>query len=298
MNKVIFSISLFLVLLKFTTISKVNFDTPNSTLKIDTTNFNGYEFVGKLLKKAKLQNWSKFSIGDVVAKVGTQLVGIPYVGGTLDNFEDKEVCTINMNGLDCVTFFESSLAIARLIKAEKTDPNLMMSQIEFTRYRGGKIGDYSTRLHYTSDLIYDNHKKNVVTDITKSFKGSIKFNQLINFMGTHPNSYKQLKNDTSLIKKIISIESIINKRKLFHLPKENVALIENQLKSGDIIAITTSIKGLDCSHTGLCVRDSTGTIKFMHASLTKKQVVIDTSLSEYLKTVSKHIGIIVARPKY
>ena len=41
--------------------------------------FNGYEFVGKLLKKAKLQNWSKFPIGDVVAKVGTQLVGIPYV---------------------------------------------------------------------------------------------------------------------------------------------------------------------------------------------------------------------------
>lgn len=68
MNKVIFSISLFLVLLKFTTISKVNFDTPNSTLKIDTTNFNGYEFVGKLLKKQNFRIGQNFQLEMLLQK--------------------------------------------------------------------------------------------------------------------------------------------------------------------------------------------------------------------------------------
>jgi hypothetical protein len=69
-----------------------------------------------------------------------------------------------------------------------------------------------------------------------------------------------------------------------------------RLGRGDIIGITTTIKGIDCSHTGMCYRHSDGSLRLLHASLTEKKVILDRTLSEYLASVSKHTGIMVARP--
>lgn len=275
--------------------TRINTNVSKSFKNLDTNYFKGFNLVTKILTEAKEKNMSKKPIGEIMAFVGLKLIGIPYVGGTLDIY-DNEKCSINMNGLDCVTFFESALAISRLIKEGKTDASLMMNKVEATRYRNGKQTDYASRLHYTSDWIYDNVKKKNVKDITQSLKGATRFKQIINFMGTHQSAYKQLKNDTLQWKKIIEIEKNINKRKMYYVPKSKVLSMEKELQSGDIIAITTSIAGLDCSHTGMCYRDSSNTLRFLHASLTKKQVTLDDRLSDYLGSVSKHTGIMVARP--
>jgi muramoyltetrapeptide carboxypeptidase len=94
------------------------------------------------------------------------------------------------------------------------------------------------------------------------------------------------------------VERNINARTMYYVPKTKVKAIEPKLQTGDIIGITTTIKGIDCSHTGLCYRDENGLLRFLHASLTKKQVMLDDELSVYLASVAKHTGIIVVRPVF
>jgi hypothetical protein len=79
------------------------------------------------------------------------------------------------------------------------------------------------------------------------------------------------------------------------LPKGRVAKAEPLLQTGDIIGLTTTMPGMDISHTGLCYRDKDGILRFLHASSTQKKVVLDRRLSACLSG-EKTTGIMVARP--
>jgi hypothetical protein len=171
-----------------------------------------------------------------------------------------------------------------------------MKEVAYTRYRTGKVTDYASRLHYTTDWFYDNEEKRVVKSITRELPGALPFTHKINFMSTHPASYRQLKANPKLVPVIAEVEKRLNSRNMFYVPKEKVLGVEPHLQTGDIVGITTTIDGIDCSHTGLCYRDEQKTLRFLHASLTKKEVTLDVSLSDYLAGVSKHTGIMVVRP--
>jgi hypothetical protein len=99
-----------------------------------------------------------------------------------------------------------------------------------------------------------------------------------------------------MVAKIARVEADINARAMQYLPKDKVAAARELLKTGDIVGITTTIDGLDCSHSGLCYRDNGGVVRLLHASTTKKAVVLDEDLASYLARVSTHTGIMVARP--
>lgn len=68
------------------------------------------------------------------------------------------------------------------------------------------------------------------------------------------------------------------------------------IQNGDLIALTTSDKGLDIGHVGIAVKMPDGKIHFMHAPLVGSKVQIsESSLSDYVKQIKKHTGIIVLR---
>ena len=248
----------------------------------------------KIIEKAVAKQWSDLPLSTVIGNVASELLGKSYKGGTLDIYS-KEKCIINLDELDCVTFFENSLALARLIKQEKYSYNALIEQITLLRYRKGIINDYTSRLHYTADWIYDNVRKGTIADISKQIGGkTIKFN--VSFMSKHPQYYKQLKNNPAFVKSIKSFETAINKRIYYYIPKLQVSKIESKLQTGDIIAIVNTNKGLDYSHTGLIYRKA-GKAHFMHASSIKKKVIIDKTISQYLAHSKKsNKGISVLRP--
>lgn len=66
---------------------------------------------------------------------------------------------------------------------------------------------------------------------------------------------------------------------------------ELDIKNGDIIAITTNIKGLDVVHTGFaCWVD--GKLHLLHASSVMKKVILDSqTLFEYSKNKKAHTGV-------
>ena len=75
-----------------------------------------------------------------------------------------------------------------------------------------------------------------------------------------------------------------------YIPKTslNVSSEELNIKNGDIIAITTNIKGLDVVHTGFaCWVD--GKLHLLHASSVMKKVILDSqTLFEYSKNKKAH----------
>jgi hypothetical protein len=56
------------------------------------------------------------------------------------------------------------------------------------------------------------------------------------------------------------------------------------------------MKGLDISHTGIAVKEDDGKIHLLHAPQVDSKVQIsEKPLSEYVKSVKKHTGIIILR---
>jgi hypothetical protein len=229
-----------------------------------------------------------------MGRVGQTFLDTKYVAFTLELWEDREACVVNLRGLDCVTFFESSLGIARMIGRGETTPEDLVREVTFTRYRGGRIGDYTSRLHYTCDWMYDNAQKGAVRLLTPDLPGAERFTEKVYFMSGKPNAYKQLKANPRLVPTIASLEAAINARETYYVPVDRIENIEPLLQTGDIVGITAGQKGIDCAHTGMCFRDADGTLRFMHAGQSAGRVLLDKRLSEYLKGWAT--GAMFARP--
>lgn len=229
---------------------------------------------------------------DVMIKAGTFLLNTPYTEHTLEH--EPEHLVINLREMDCTTFVENCLALTRTLKAEKQDFEQFAKELTSIRYRDGKIDDYTSRLHYFSDWIFVNTKKNIVSDVTKEIAETPLILK-VNFMSAHPESYKQLR-DTTLVRVIAEQEREISAREMYFIPKTKLVDIEGKLMDGDIVAITTDIEGLDVSHTALLIRKN-DIIHILHASSVAQKVIIsDETLESYLTNNKRTTGIMVARP--
>jgi hypothetical protein len=238
----------------------------------------------------------KEPINNVVAAIGRSFIGTEYIAHTLEK-KGKEELTINLTGLDCTTFLETSLTFARCIKLGKTSFEDYQKQLTLIRYRDGKLDEYPSRLHYFSDWIYNNSQKGIVKDVTKSIGGE-KITFKLSFMSTHPDSYQMLKDNPKFVPMIAEQEKEINKREYYYIPVDKVEKNEKKIKNGDLIAITVNVPGIDIGHVGIAVKEKDGRIYFMHAPLSGAKVQITKEpLCDYLKKIKKDTGIIVLRPQ-
>ncbi|MEW5797608.1 MAG: N-acetylmuramoyl-L-alanine amidase-like domain-containing protein [Bacteroidota bacterium] len=237
-------------------------------------------------------------INEIIVEIGKSFIGVDYAGHTLEE-DGPEKLVINLRALDCVTFYENCITLARCIKMKKTTFDDYKAQLQFLRYRDGKIDGYPSRLHYTTDYWYNAEKKGIMKVVTKEIFGEknvVEIPRPINFMTTHRASYKHLATNDANFEKIKAQEDDLNKRVNYFLPKGNLHMFADKVKHGDIIGIATNIEGMDISHTGVAVRMPNGALHFMHAPIFGKKVQItDVPMHDYLAKNSKQTGIIVAR---
>ncbi|WP_372773070.1 N-acetylmuramoyl-L-alanine amidase-like domain-containing protein [Mangrovibacterium sp.] len=234
----------------------------------------------------------KLPTGELLIKIGKTFLGTPYVSYTLENGEAERL-VVNLRELDCTTFDETCLALARTIKSGKTDFGSYANELERIRYRGGHRDGYLSRLHYFSDWLLDNAQKGIISPLDNTFQEP--WQKTINFMSTHPDSYQLLKNNPEMIREIAAHEQRISSSNHFYIPKEELETKEKFLKNGDLIGITTSIAGLDIAHVGFVVWVD-GRVHMLHASSVLEKVVIsDVPLSDYLATKKSFTGIMLAR---
>lgn len=265
------------------------------------TVFKGRERFDQLVARAEQYQWNTLPIGQRTAAVGYALQGTPYKGFTLEIDDHVEAPSVNLYGLDCWTFFEAALAFARMLDhpREEWTPATMLRFIELDRYRGGACtGSYLSRLHYLEEWLHDNNRRGFVDDLTRKL-GGVRAPQSAVEMTVNWRSYRYLRNNPTLRTGIRAMEQEVTQLGLYHIPKARVPSIESQLRSGDIIGITTYDGGkIGTSHVGLAYRAEDGTLRFMHASAPRNhgKVILDSRLSTYLERFRSNAGILVARP--
>jgi hypothetical protein len=249
------------------------------------------------LKKFELSRSLKLHekpIHIIFLEIAKSFLGAKYSAHALEA-PGKERLIVNLQTLDCVTFYENSLVLARCVKKNILTFDEYKKQLQFIRYRGGIIDEYPSRLHYTSDYFYDNEKKGVLKNVTREI-GGIPYNKTVNFISTHPESYLRLKESPEFVQAIQKIEHEMNNRVMYHIPKKKVEKDASHIKDGDIVAITTNIEGLDCSHTGIAIWQNKK-LYLLHAPAPGQKVQItEVPLGDYLAKIKKDVGIIVARP--
>ncbi|MFL6540021.1 MAG: N-acetylmuramoyl-L-alanine amidase-like domain-containing protein [Chthoniobacterales bacterium] len=266
-----------------------------------STVFKGEKRFDQLVARAKEGNWAALPLGQRIATVGQAFVGTPYKNYTLEIDNRIEAPSANLNALDCWTFFEISLAFARLMDEppENWTPQRFLHYIELDRYRGGECtGEYLSRLHYLEDWLADNDRRGLVEDLTRSL-GGVSVPHAAQEMTRGWKHYRYLASNRALLGPLRQMEERVSSRPLYQIPTNRVAAIEPKLRSGDIIGIVSHDGRLfGTSHVGLALRGNDGVLHFMHASAPHNynKVVIDSSLSSYLKRYRSDTGIMVARP--
>ncbi len=233
------------------------------------------------------------NLGDSLVLVGKSFLDTPYVEKTLE-VGDKETLVVNLRGLDCTTFVENALAFTSMLKKEQLDFDNFIKNLKTIRYRNGILDGYPSRLHYFTDWIRNNEKKGLVQDITSELGGR-EHKKVINFMGTHRDLYPFLEQDKNY-NAILKAEAELAKESLCILAQDEIQNNEHLIQSGDIIALATSIKGLDVTHTGIAIRKADGRIHLLHASISGSVRITKKPLVDYLKKIKSNVGIIVARP--
>lgn len=262
--------------------------------------FKGGEKFQRLVKQAQRENWSALPIGERTARVGKALLGTPYVNYTLEIHDRIESPSVNFQGLDCWTFYEISLAFARMLrlKADDYTPADLLALIEIERYRNGRCdGGYLSRMHFLEEVFADNEARGLSVNPTRELGGE-PLQRQIREMTSAWKSYRYLRGNPALLPEMGRIQEKVSALPILHIRKERVASIEKYIRTGDIIAITCRDGSAYTSHVGIAVRKGDGT-HFMHATSRRdkgRKVVLDGRVSDYLKRSDEHFGIVIYRP--
>ncbi len=229
-----------------------------------------------------------------------QFKGVPYVASTLEGY-DPERLVVKLDGLDCTTLVETSLALA-LTRREggKTFADYCRNLMRL-RYRGGKMNGYLSRLHYFTWWMHDNLDKGLIEPVEDSrhFTATIKVDN--HYMSAHPEKYAHLKGHPERVDSIRRMERRTNGPDGHYLPAALMGLSRKELSvihDGDLIAIVTRKDGIDYSHLGFAVWGHDGLLHLLNASSIHHKVVEEPkTLRQYLREHPSSIGIRVMRLK-
>lgn len=245
---------------------------------------------------AAMKEKTALPAGGLMVETARFFLGTPYVAGTLEEVPERLV--INLHGLDCMTLVENTTALAWSVKHRPAFDGYA-SALKDMRYRnaGNATLDYTDRLHYTTDWIYENEKRGYLKDVTKEIGGKpLKLD--LSFMSTHPDSYKQLKGNPERIAIMAAKEKEINARPHYYIPQDEIDAHAGQIRNGDIVCFVTTVKGLDISHVGIVCRER-DMLTFIHASTVQKRVIVNEEpLQEYVQGIKRNCGIMIVRPQF
>lgn len=224
---------------------------------------------------------------------------MPYVAHTLDR-SDTEQMVINLHELDCTTYVEAVLALARCTFAGKTSFADYCHEAQLIRYMSGKV-DYCGRLHYFQWWVSDNKHKGFIQEIhtpASLFTGHQRLR--IDYMSTHADSYDMLRQHPERVNAIAQQEQEWLGKTVTYIPKGRLKdpALRQVVRDGDILGLVTNKAGLDASHLGIAVWHEDG-LYLLNASSLKKnghQVVEPKeTLFAYLAARAHNTGIRVLR---
>ncbi len=265
------------------------------------TVFQGESKFQAIVAKAERENWRNLPLGERTVRVAREMVGTPYVNYTLEVDDRIESPVANLKAMDCWTYYENALALARMLKFKPGPykPQDLLHMVEIERYRNGICtGNYLSRMHHLEEVFHDNQRRGYATNITSRIPGAERLRREIREMTVQWKAYRYLRSNPALIEPMGRIEAQVSNLPVYHIPRSNVRNAEKYLQNGDICAITTHHTSGYTSHVGLIIRMNDRAY-FAHATSDRdkgRMTVIDKPITDYINGGSKHAGIIICRP--
>ena len=252
----------------------------------------------------KVENWLKEAISLPQDSCRTlhfakQMLGVPYVAGTLDGNEEEQL-VVHVDQLDCTTFVETVLALCIADKRDARSFDGFKKALTDVRYRDGVLDGYASRLHYFSDWIRNNERMGFIKECTSETACSQPKELWLDFMTTHVDSYLPMKKNPALVEVMAAEEKNWQGTIVSYIPKEKLNLPPEELKikDGDILAMVTNIKGLDIVHVGFAFWKDNH-LHLLHASSSAKKVIEDPKTQyESSGKTKAHIGVRAIRVVY
>jgi hypothetical protein len=229
-----------------------------------------------------------------------QFDGVPYVAHTLE-ISTVEKLIINLRELDCTTLVETVFALALTAKQGSVLWDDYCTNLALIRYRNGKPEGYASRNHYFYWWVESNKQKKLIT--LPEIPATLKQRQVINvnYMSTHVDSYRMLKNGGAKVQKLIrDYEKASFGKVMYYIPVAQLGKkkdILSCIRDGDILAIVTRRQGLDTSHIGIAEWGRDGFLHLLNASKLAKKVILDSRpINKYMATQRLQQGVWVIRP--
>ncbi len=208
-----------------------------------------------------------------------------------------EKLRVELSQFECVTFIESSLAIARCgFRGEPTRACFERELIQ-SRYRGGALSDYASKLHYFDDWIDDNESRKRVANLTLALGGEPVTQSYFHITSrVLPRANVDRDVLAELTREVTVTESRLSLTPHAVLSRDAAPGILNQLQDGDLVAFVRERSGLLVHHAGFVYRVR-GAPRLLHASSYHRRVVLTSEdVVSYLLRRPERRGVLVARP--
>lgn len=224
---------------------------------------------GKIKLSELFESVSNLKGEDKIIRISEFFLNTPYTKGSISKIaEEEQKLTVDLEGVDCMTFLEYLEAL-RLSKDQET----FIDNLRGIRYFNG-IVSFQNRRHFFSDWDTIPTLENVTKEIGEQCCRTI------------------LKELNRINGKENLIEGLpIKVKRIVYIPTNEISRILDKITSVYYCGFFTSKQGLDVKHVGLLMRDKKD-ITLRHASSTKGKVV-DESFTKY---ALKKEGIILFKP--
>ncbi|MEE9159734.1 MAG: N-acetylmuramoyl-L-alanine amidase-like domain-containing protein [Gammaproteobacteria bacterium] len=233
------------------------------------------------------------SFGELTTRAAKIHLGSPYRNAP--QTAAPETLRVDLETFQCVSLIESTLALARCTWTNKRNEACFLHELEAFRYRNGTMNTYSSRLHYFTDWIDDNLKRQRLVLLTAELGGE-PVQQPFFFMTTHATHYPALA-DPTVFQAIAHTESRLSGRQHRVINGEELIALKDALQDGDIVAVVGIKPGLMVTHVGFIDRGPDDVARILHASSFHQQIILTAEgVAEHISRHPARRGVIIARP--
>lgn len=208
--------------------------------------------------------------GALIEVLSRQFLGTPYGANMLIGSDTTpEQLVVDLRRVDCFTYLDYVEALT-----SATDRDSFLDNLVRTRYRDARV-DYAHRKHFFTDWAHTGAATNVTAAVSPA--------------ATTVTKHLNAKADGGHYLPGLPVTD----RQVTYIPSTAVTpeVIAN-LRTGDYLGAYTDQAGLDVTHVGIFVAGPSGPIFRNASSLSATYEVVDTPLTDYLRTVP---GLLVLR---
>ena len=231
--------------------------------------------------------------GQFLSRVAQARIDTPYWEAS--DTTGAEALAVELDHFECVSFLESSLAVARCAWRGKPTEGCFVWEVAGFRYRSGLMSNYASRLHYFVDWLEDNGGRWRLKNITDELGGRPVARDF--FYLTRRAARVPALSAPSLRRSMTAIEADLSSRQHSVLGRNSIRSALDAMQDGDLIAVAGNRPGHLITHAGFVVKGEGERARLLHASSYHRRVVVTREdVADYVMRRPARTGVIVARP--